>query len=176
MKAFLAPTLAALVAAGATYAFAQSPAAPSGDSRLDRMEQRMERMERMENTDRWERRGERMQRRFDARIQRMKTELKLTAAQEPLFDAVEQQFRKMTETRRAERQANMQRFRNAELPDRLDLMSERAARNATTMRELSTTVKPLWAILTVEQKEIVRKNMPGRGMSGGRWHGEGRRG
>lgn len=168
MRVFLPATLAAFVAAGATFALAQSPTPPGTDSRLDRMEQRMERMEGM---DRFERRGERMEQRFGQRMQKLKAELKLTPAQEPLFSAVEQQFRKMALERRADRQATRDRFRNAELPDRLDLMSQRAAKNAAAMNELSGTVKPLWATLTPEQKDIVKKNLPGRG----RWGGEDRR-
>lgn len=160
--------LAAFVAAGATYAVAQSaapaPGAPAAnapaatDARTDR------------RADRMERRADRMEKRFGERMQKLKAELKLTPAQEPLFGAVETQLRKMGETRRAERQANRDRFRNAELPDRLDMMSERSARGAAAMRELSGTVKPLWATLSAEQKDIVKKNMPGRG----RWGGEGR--
>jgi hypothetical protein len=59
-------------------------------------------------------------------------------------------------------------MRNAELPDRLDFMSQRAAAGATNLRELSTAVKPLWATLDASQKDIVRKSLPG-----GRWQGRG---
>jgi hypothetical protein len=159
MRVFLPATLAAFVAAGATFAFAQSPA-PQGPGSDPRMERRMER------------RGERMQERFVQRMSKLKTELKLTLAQEPLFASVEQQFRKMADERRAARQGTRDNMRNAELPDRLDFMAQRAARNASAMSELSGTVKPLWATMTAEQKEIVKKNLPGRG----RWGGEGRKG
>ncbi len=107
-----------------------------------------------------------MRERMNERIAKLKTELKLTPQQEPLFTAVETQLKKMQDERRAARMANRERFRNAELPDRLDLMSERAAANATAMRELSASVKPLWASLTAEQKETVKKAMPRRGPFG----------
>ena len=186
MRVFLPATLAAFVAAGATFAaiHAISPAAAQDAPRLQLAqdsqrgpdsarsdERRQERMER---------RAERMQKRFAERMQKLRTELKLTAQQEPLFNAVENQMKKAQEQRRAAWTTNRDRFRNAELPDRLDLMSERAAANATAMRELAGTVKPLWATLTPEQKDIVKKNMPRRGPFGeggrGEGRGEGRRG
>jgi LTXXQ motif family protein len=168
MRVILPATLAALVAAGATLAFAQTSAPAPADAPRYLIAQDGQRGER------WERRAERMRARFDQRIQKVRAELKLTPQQEPLFSAVETQLRKMGADRRAARVANRDSFRNAELPDRLDLMSERAAANATSMRELSNTVKPLWATLTPEQKDIVRKNMPRRGPFGG--DGERRRG
>jgi hypothetical protein len=129
------------------------------------MEERQERMER---------RSARMEERFNRRIERLKTELKLTPAQEALWGPVQAQFQKMQQERRAFRQANAQRFRSAELPERLELMAGRAERGAQTMRELSAAVKPLWASLDATQKETVRKYMPGPG--GGRWGERGERG
>jgi hypothetical protein len=176
MRVILPATIAALVAAGATFAFAQSPVqspaqAPArGETAGYEIAQDAQRIDRRE--ERRERRAEKMRERFNERVQKLKAELKLTPQQEPLFAAVETQLKKIQDDRRAARIANRERFRNAELPDRLDFMSERAAANATAMRELSSSVKPLWATLTAEQKEIVRKNMP-RGPFG---DGERRRG
>jgi LTXXQ motif family protein len=122
--------------------------------------------------ERMEQRATQMQERMNRRVERLKADLKLTPAQEPLFATVQSQLTKMQQERRSLQQGAMPRMRNAELPDRLDMMSERAARGATNLRELSTAVKPLWATLSDTQKETVRKAMPGSG----RWQdGEGRR-
>jgi hypothetical protein len=176
MRVFLPATLAAFVAAGATFAavHAVSPAAAQDAPRYQLAQDGQRSQERAE------RRQERMQQRFAERMAKLKTELKLTTQQEPLFANVEAQMKKAQADRRAAWTTNRDRFRNAELPDRLDLMSERAAANATAMRELSGAVKPLWATLSPEQKEIVKKNMPRRGPFGeggrGEGRGEGRRG
>ncbi len=172
MRVILPATIAALFAAGATLALAQAPApSPSAPAAEQRQGDRMER------------RAARMEQRFGERMQKLKAELKLTPAQEPLFGAVEQQLRKMADQRRDGWRANRDRIRNAELPDRIDMMAERAARGATSARELSGVVRPLWATLSPEQKEIVKKNLPRRGPFGGegrgergRERGEGRRG
>jgi hypothetical protein len=116
-----------------------------------------------------------MEERVNRRLERLKTDLKLTPQQQPLWSPVEAQLRKMQADRRSYRQANAGRMRNAELPDRIDLMSERMAANATQMRELSATIKPLWATLSADQKETVRKALPGgRGMGHGEGRGDGR--
>lgn len=132
-------------------AYAQTPAAPGPGDR-PRAEQRMDRMER---------RAARMEERMNRRVEALKADLKLTPAQEALWGPVQAQLSKMQQERRAFRESNGQRFRNAELPDRLDMMSERAARGSANMRELSAAVKPLWATLDASQKDIVRKAMPG---------------
>lgn len=149
----VAGVAAALLAGAAAYA--QTSPAPAPDA--PRLDQRMERMER---------RAGRMEERFNRRVERLKAELKLTPQQEQLWTPVQAQLRKMQDERRAGREANMQRWRNAELPDRLDLMAERAARGSANMRELSAVVKPLWATLDASQKELVRNAMPGRGGRG----------
>lgn len=144
-------TTAGLALFGAV-AYAQSPATP-GPGERPRAEQRSDRMER---------RAARMEERMNRRVENLKNDLKLTPAQEALWAPVQAQLSKMQQERRAFRESNGQRFRNAELPDRLDLMSERAARGAANMRELSAAVKPLWSTLDASQKDIVRKAMPGR--------------
>lgn len=124
---------------------------------------------------RMERRMERMSERFDARLKKIKADLKLTAQQEPLFAPIEAHIRKtMTEMRgmRDRREA----MRRAELPARLDMMAERAGRMSASMSELSGLVKPLWATLDESQKATVAKLLPGRGRGGpdgerrGHWH------
>jgi Ni/Co efflux regulator RcnB len=157
MKRLAIAAAASLLLAGAA-AYAQTSPAPQTESQ-PRAEQR---------TDRMERRAARMEERANRRVEKLKTELKLTPAQEPLWSPVQAQLRKMQDERRSFRQSNGERFRNAELPDRLDLMSERSARGAANIRDLSAAVKPLWATLDASQKETVRKNLPGG------WRREGR--
>jgi periplasmic protein CpxP/Spy len=161
MKRIALAAAASILLLGAA-AYAQTGPAPQSNAQ-PRAEQRPERMER---------RAARMEERANRRIEKLKTELKLTPAQEPLWAPVRAQLTKMQDERRGFRQTNGERFRNAELPDRLDMLSDRASRGATNMRELANAVKPLWATLDAAQKETVRKNMPGRGRGEGRERGE----
>jgi LTXXQ motif family protein len=140
-----------VVALGAGFAYAQAPGGPGPGSDGPRMERRMERMSE----------------RFDQRIGKLKTDLKLTPQQEPLFAPIEAHIRKNMAEMRGMR-GRMEEMRRAELPARLDMMSERAARMSTNMRELSGLVKPLWATLDDTQKATVQKFLPGRGMRGHR--------
>jgi periplasmic protein CpxP/Spy len=150
MKRLALAATASILLLGAA-AYAQTSPTPQPDAQ-PRAEQRSDRMER---------RAARMEERAGRRIEKLKTELKLTPAQEPLWATVQSQLTKMQNERRGFRQTNGERFRNAELPDRLDMMSQRAAASASNMRELSAAVKPLWATLDATQKETVRKALPG---------------
>lgn len=146
MKRIALFAAASLIALGTGFAYAQSQAAGGPDARQDQ---------------RFERRSEM----FDRRIGRLKAELKLNAQQEALFAPVEAHIRKvMGELREA--RAHRGDIRNAELPARLDMMAERAAKMSANMRELSTLVKPLWATLDDGQKATIRKMMPGQGGRG----------
>lgn len=160
MKRLIIAATVSLVALGAV-AYAQSPGAGPGQ-RGERWQERMER------------RAERMEERGARRLERLKADLRLTPQQEPLWAPIETQLRNMQAERRSFRQANAARMRNAELPDRLDMMSQRMAQGAGSMRQLSDAIKPLWATLSAEQKETVRKAMPGRGRGMG--PGDGPRG
>ncbi len=173
MPRFIPLALASVIALGAAAAVAQTPAAPAApaEPRVERGD-RGDRAQRME--ERRNRMNARMEERFNRRIERLKSDLALNDQQKPLWDRVETTIRKQMTDRRAERQANMERFRAAEWPQRLDLMTERATRQAATTKELSDAVKPLWASLSDPQKALVRNALPGgreRGM-----RGEGRRG
>lgn len=163
MKRILIATTLSIVALGAVAHAQTSGQGPGHGSRME--ERHMQRMER---------RAERMEERGQRRLQRLKADLKLTPQQEPLWAPVETQLRTMQTERRASRQQAMERMRTAELPDRLDLMSQRMAQGAGAMRQLSDAIKPLWATLTPEQKETVRKAMPVGQRGDG--NGEGRRG
>jgi TolA-binding protein len=161
---------AVMIGLGAT-AYAQAPqsapgAAPSAEPRTERSERRTERMER---------RAARMEERMNGRIERLKADLKLNPQQEALWGPVQEQLARIQGERRSFRAANAGRFRDAELPDRMELMADRQARGAQNLRDLSAAVKPLWATLTPEQKETVRKAMPGRGRGEGRGEGRGDR-
>jgi periplasmic protein CpxP/Spy len=153
MKRILVITTVALLGLG-TAAHAQTPQPAPGP------QPRAEQIERME------RRAARMEQRMNQRLQELKGDLKLTAQQEPLWSPIEAQLRKIQAERRAFRQSNAPTFRNAELPQRLDLMAERQASAARNMRDLSAAVRPLWATMTDAQKETVRDALPGRG----RWN------
>ena len=165
MKRLTIAAAAASVLLLGAAAYAQAPAIPGPDGSA-RTEQRSERMER---------RAARMEERMNNRVEKLRTELKLTPAQEPLWAPVQAQLRKMQDERRSFRASNAGRLRNAELPDRLDMMSDRMTRSAAGLRELSASVKPLWATLDASQKEAVRKNLPGRGREDGGREGRGER-
>jgi hypothetical protein len=161
MKRILIITTAAVLALGAG-AYAQT-SQPGGEPRAERGERRAERMER---------RAAQMEERMNRRVERLKTDLKLTPQQEALWGPVQTQMQRMQAERRSFRQANAARMRDAELPERMDMIADRQVRAAQNMRDLSAAVKPLWATLSPEQKETVRKALPGRGR--GEWRGEGR--
>lgn len=165
MKRTMIAAAASLLALGAV-AYAQAPGpGPGAPGERPRMEERMR--------ERMERRAERMEDRMDRRLERLKSNLKLTPQQEPLWTPVEQQLRRFQQERRDYRRNNFERMRDAQLPDRLDLMAERMAANAVSMRELSNAVKPLWATLSDEQKQAVRRALPGRGAGREDRRGEG---
>ena len=115
-----------------------------------------------QRTDRMERRAARMEERSGRRLEKLKTDLKLTPAQETLWGPVQAQLRKMQSERGAFRQANRDRAGNAELPERLNMMADRTAQAAANMRALSGAVQPLWAALDETQKETIRRALPGR--------------
>jgi LTXXQ motif family protein len=154
----IATLLAVSVAAlGAGLAYAQAPGGPGQDgSRQDR-------------------RMERMSERFDQRLGKIRADLKLTPQQEPLFAPIEAHIRKNMGEMRGMR-GRMEEMRKAELPARLDMMSERAAKMSANMRELSGLVKPLWATLDDSQKATVQKMLPGRGGMRGEGRERGHRG
>ena len=161
MKRIAALLAVSVVALGAGLAYAQAPGGrgPGGDGA--RMERRMEQMSE----------------RFDRRLGRVKADLKFTPQQETLFAPIEAHIRKVMGEMRGMR-GQREEMRKAELPARLDMMSERAAKMSSNMRELSGLVKPLWATLDDSQKATVQKMLPGRGgMRGGpdgdRWRGHG---
>ncbi len=155
MKRLALVAAAAVIALGAGHAIAQS--GPFG-GRDGPSPERMQRMEK----------------RFDDRLNSLRGDLKLTPEQALLWQPVEAMIRRNMADRRTNMQAMRGQFRDAELPKRMELMAERQAAQAGRLRELSTTVQPLWATLNADQKQTVQKAVR-RTMGEGR-HGGGHRG
>ena len=156
MKPITLLIAAAAVALGATFAMAQSGPFAGGNGPSP------ERMQRMEK-------------RFDDRLNSLRGDLKLTPEQSPLWQPVEAMIRRNMADRRAKFQSMRGQFRDAELPKRMEMMADRQAAQAGRLRELSTTVQPLWATLNSDQKQTVQKAIrrtmsegrQGRGQGGG---------
>ncbi|MGL5363476.1 MAG: Spy/CpxP family protein refolding chaperone [Bosea sp. (in: a-proteobacteria)] len=155
MKRLALVAAAAVIAFGASQAMAQSGPFGGGDGPSP------ERMQRMEK-------------RFDDRLNSLRGDLKLTPEQAPLWQPVEAMIRRNMADRRARMQSMRGQFRDAELPKRMEMIAERQAAQAGRMRELSATVQPLWATLSADQKQTVQKAI--RKTMGGRHGGESRRG
>jgi LTXXQ motif family protein len=128
----------------------------------------------------------------DGRIAMVKAALKLTPDQEKLWAPVEEKIRAGFEERRKAREEwrSKREERRAEhdknkseklaLPDRIEKRSERMVTMATKLneraaktKELAETLKPFYASLSDEQKQVAGLVL-GR-MVGGHHHGHGRR-
>lgn len=177
MKKLTMAACAALIAAGATGAFAQAaPGAggPGGGPGSGR------------GPDAPRLTTEDFRALVDARIAAIKAGLKFTPEQERLWQPVEAIIRKGSEeraTRMEQRRASLEnltpeqrreRMREArDFGERLDRMSERAER----MKSFTDAVKPLYASLDERQKRIFPILMRPAGgpgpMMGGGWRGHG---
>jgi hypothetical protein len=178
MKTLAAATLAAFVAAGATYAIAQQGQGPQGQSGWE--QRRAERMERFMRDE--------LPALTDARIGGLKAGLKLTPEQEKLWPPVEQALRDMA----AQRMQTMQQRRaergnrGAERPDpmqQLDRMVERSGQMNASLTKLRDATKPLYATFDDRQKQVLptlmrqaRHKMAGGGGHGWGGYGYGRHG
>lgn len=130
---------------------------------------------------------ETLERLNEGRIAMAKTALKLTDAQQKLWDPLEQQMRqgfaertkrreemrKLFQERRAAadkaRQDKQQPPAPPSMADRLDRMSQMASERADRLKAFNTAFKPFYASLSDEQKavaEIVLKEMRGGGREG----------
>ena len=127
---------------------------------------------------------EMMERMLEGKLAGTKAALKLSAAQEQLWPAVESAVRENTQQRMAMRQQmRTEREQRTERPDmlqRLDTMSERMAMRATQAKTLADALRPLYATLSPEQKDVLRYSLRdgfghggGRRAHGGGWHQEG---
>ncbi len=124
----------------------------------------------------------------DGRIAMAKTALKLTPEQEKLWAPVEEKIRadyaehqKAREDWRAKREARHAKrdeYKKLTLPERIEKSSERMAARATKMNERATklkefgeVVKPLYASLSDEQKEVATQLLRRFAHDGGGHHG-----
>ncbi len=131
---------------------------------------------------------ETMDRLEDGRIAMAKTALKLSPEQEKLWGPVEEKMRagyaersKMREEWRAKREARRGEHGKHEklaLPDRIEQRSQRMVERATKMteragklKEFAEVVKPLYASLSDEQKEVAKHVLGRFGSEGHRGHG-----
>lgn len=105
--------------------------------------------------------------RIEGRIAFLKTELKLTQTQAPLFDAVANAMRENDRQMRAgfeARQQQRQSGQTASLIDRLDQRQKGAEAMAAATGRLKAAWSPLYASLTDEQKKTADELMaPHRG-------------
>lgn len=132
----------------------------------------------------------------EGRLAGAKAALKLSAAQEPLWAALETEIKagfKMRSDRMAERQKMREAWRKArdenkdgkDLPkadtaERFEKMAQNMGERAERMKAFAAAFKPFYASLSDEQKEVLRPLMrdlmpgAGKGHGGKRWaHGGG---
>ena len=102
--------------------------------------------------------------RFEGRLAFLKTELKITDAQQPLWNAFADAIRTNATTMKAETQAMHGRVgADVSLPDRVLAQANAFAAHAEEMLKLKAALDPLYAAFTPEQKktadEIVFSSM-----------------
>jgi hypothetical protein len=120
-----------------------------------------------------------IQRRLDGRLAGAKAALRLTPQQEALWAPVEKVVRENASERMAFRdQMRAERQQRSGPPDvmqMLDRMSERMSTRATDVKQLAEALRPLYATLSDEQKQVLRYELRHAmmgGMGGGhRGHG-----
>ena len=176
MKHIALIAASSIAALAASFAIAQpQPIPPAGGG--DRDSSRHERSDRSETREQrrgeWrEQRAERMQTRLNERLAKLRTDMKLKPEQVPLFDAVETVIKKRAEERQAgwsAMRAQRENFRDADIMEKLDMMSGRQGERAARSKELADAVRPLWTTLSDEQKTVARRAVretmaEGRGM------------
>jgi hypothetical protein len=126
---------------------------------------------------------EMIQRRLDGRLAGAKAALRLTPQQEALWAPVEKVVRENATERMAFReQMRAERQQQSGRPDvmvMLDRMSERMSARATDVKQLADALRPLYATLSDDQKQVLRYELRHAmmgGMGGGRHGGPGHRG
>ena len=118
---------------------------------------------------------------LDGKIAGAKAALKLTAEQEKLWPAVEQAVRDGAAKRMkagAERRVQMDEMRKAgKRPDMLEMLdrgSQRTAEWSADMKKFAEVLRPLYATLSDEQKQVLAYALKPARMGeggGGRWGG-----
>jgi LTXXQ motif family protein len=156
VKIVLGVIAASVVAAG--FAIAQTPPGPDGGWRFGRTPPSPEMMGRM----------------LDGKIAGAKAALRLTPEQEKLWPGVEQAVRAGAAKRsaaRAEMRARVDEARKAgKAPDLLDMLDRGSARTAelsTDMKAFAEAIRPLYATLTEEQKQVLAASIRPMRMGGG---------
>jgi hypothetical protein len=172
MKPIALIAASSIAALAASFAIAQpQPVPPAGGERDGSRQERSESRE--ERRSEWrERRAERMQARLNERLARLRTDMQLKPEQVPLFETVEALIEKRAEERRAGWSAmreHRETFRDADIMEKLDMMSGRLGERAARSKELADAVRPLWVTLSDEQKTVARRAVreamaEGRGM------------
>jgi len=111
--------------------------------------------------------------RIEDRLSRMKSELKITAAQETQWNAYAETRRKHVreaDKRMQERRAQMAESRDRPRFNAVERMERRQARMAEMSARMADTlaaVKPLYAALTPEQQKVFDERRGPRGRHGG---------
>lgn len=117
---------------------------------------------------------EMLQRMLDGRLAGAKAALRLTPEQERLWSPVEEVMRQNAAQRMAMReQMRGDRGERRDMLERLDTMGERLSTRATEVKKLAEALRPLYATLSDDQKDVLRYEMRhamGGGMRGGRGH------
>lgn len=179
MKPIALIAASSIAALAASFAIAQpQPIPPAGGG--DRDGPRSERSERSDRSEtreqrraEWrEQRAERMQARLNERLAKLRTDMKLRPEQVPLFETVETVIKKRAEERQAGWSAmreQRENYRDADIMEKLDMMSGRQGERAARSKELADAVRPLWTTLSDEQKTVARRAVretmaEGRGM------------
>jgi hypothetical protein len=169
MKPFALIAASSIAALAAGFAVAQpQPVPPAGGERDGPRQERSERSDRSERYEsreqrraEWrEQRAERMQERLNERLAKLRTDMKLKPEQVALFDTVEGVIKKRAEERRSGWSAMREQretFRDADLMEKLDMMSGRQGERAARSKELADAVRPLWVTLSDEQKTVARR-------------------
>jgi hypothetical protein len=105
---------------------------------------------------------------LEGRLAYQKAELKITAAQEPLWAAYVNTARENAQTLSARCTTMLEeRTQALALPDRLDLREQLMAARLTAMRASDEALKPLYAALDDGQKQIADRLFWGRMRYGG---------
>lgn len=155
MALIVAPAAAALAA---TMAFAQPKPLPQAGGEQTRQERTESREQR--RTEWRERRAERMQARLNEGLAKLRTDLKLSPEQVPLFETLEGVIKRSAERRQArwtEMRERRESYRDADLMERLDMMATRQGERAERSKELADAARPLWKTLSDEQKTVARR-------------------
>lgn len=96
----------------------------------------------------------------EGRLAFLKTELKITDAQTPMWNAFAQAVRDNAKAMEAMMQGGMMGMsQSAKLPDKLEMREKMMATHLDALRKLKTAVDPLYAAFSDEQKKTADEIM-----------------